>query len=72
MALRDNRIAAESVGVNVTKYKLMAFVTSAALAGALSAAPFRLGRMRPARALSWSLLVASITRMSTTAYTSIR
>lgn len=34
MALRDNRIAAESVGINVTKYKLMAFVISAALAGA--------------------------------------
>ncbi len=34
MALRDNRIAAESVGINVTKYKLMAFTTSAALAGA--------------------------------------
>ena len=34
MAIRDNRIAAESVGLNVTKYKLMAFVTSAALAGA--------------------------------------
>ena len=34
MAIRDNRIAAESVGVNITKYKLMAFVTSAALAGA--------------------------------------
>lgn len=34
MALRDNRIAAESIGINVTKYKLMAFVTSAALAGA--------------------------------------
>ena len=34
MALRDNRIAAESVGINVTKYKLMAFVTSAAMAGA--------------------------------------
>ncbi len=34
MALRDNRIAAESVGIGVTKYKLMAFVTSAALAGA--------------------------------------
>ena len=33
MALRDNRIAAESVGIGVTKYKLMAFVTSAALAG---------------------------------------
>ena len=37
MALRDNRIAAESVGINVTKYKLMAFVTSAALAGAARA-----------------------------------
>lgn len=33
MAIRDNRIAAESVGINVTKYKLMAFVISAALAG---------------------------------------
>lgn len=37
MALRDNRIAAESVGINVTKYKLMAFVTSAALAGTAGA-----------------------------------
>ena len=37
MALRDNRIAAESVGINITKYKLMAFVTSAALAGAVGA-----------------------------------
>ena len=34
MAVRDNRIAAESVGVNITKYKLMAFTVSAALAGA--------------------------------------
>lgn len=34
MSIRDNRIAAESVGINVTKYKLIAFVTSAALAGA--------------------------------------
>ena len=34
MSIRDNRIAAESVGINITKYKLMAFVTSAALAGA--------------------------------------
>lgn len=33
MAIRDNRIAAESVGINITKYKLMAFVTSATLAG---------------------------------------
>ena len=37
MALRDNTIAAESVGINVTKYKMMAFVTSAALAGAAGA-----------------------------------
>ena len=33
MSIRDNRIAAESVGINVTKYKLMAFMISAALAG---------------------------------------
>ncbi len=32
-AIRDNRIAAESVGINITKYKLLAFVISAALAG---------------------------------------
>ena len=37
MAVRDNRIAAESVGINITKYKMMAFVTSAALAGAAGA-----------------------------------
>ncbi|MCC8137208.1 MAG: branched-chain amino acid ABC transporter permease [Clostridiales bacterium] len=30
---RDNRIASESIGINVTKYKLMAFTVSAALAG---------------------------------------
>ena len=34
MAARDNRIAAESVGISVTKYKMIAFVTSAVLAGA--------------------------------------
>lgn len=33
MAIRDNRIAAESIGINITKYKLMAFSISAALAG---------------------------------------
>lgn len=33
MAIRDNVIAAESVGIHVTKYKLMAFSISAALAG---------------------------------------
>ena len=37
MAVRDNRIAAESVGIPITKYKMMAFVTSAALAGAAGA-----------------------------------
>ncbi len=33
MAIRDNRIAAESTGLNIIKYKMMAFVTSAAFAG---------------------------------------
>lgn len=33
MAIRDNRIAAESMGLNVTKYRMMAFVTAAVLAG---------------------------------------
>ena len=33
MSIRDNQIAAESLGINITKYKLMAFTISAALAG---------------------------------------
>lgn len=37
MAIRDNRIAAESIGINVTKYKLMAFTVSAAFAGVAGA-----------------------------------
>jgi len=49
MAIRDNRIAAESVGINITKYKLMAFVTSAALAG-MSGALF---------SMNYSTIVAS-------------
>jgi len=32
-AIRDNEIAARATGINVTKYKLTAFITSAALAG---------------------------------------
>ncbi len=32
-AIRDNRIAASSIGINITKYKLMAFTISAAMAG---------------------------------------
>lgn len=37
MAIRDNRIAAESVGINISKYKLMAFAISASLAGVAGA-----------------------------------
>lgn len=37
MAIRDNRIAAESVGIDVASYKMQAFVISAALAGAAGA-----------------------------------
>lgn len=33
MSIRDNRIAAESVGINVTKYKLIVFSVSAFFAG---------------------------------------
>ena len=35
MAIRDNRIAAESIGINITKYKLMTFTISAGAAGVL-------------------------------------
>lgn len=34
MAIRDNRIAAESVGINVTRYKLTVFMLAAFFAGA--------------------------------------
>ena len=37
MAIRDNRIAAESIGIPVAKYKMIAFVISAAIAGAAGA-----------------------------------
>ncbi len=33
MAIRDNRIAAESVGIDITKFKLIAFTLSASMAG---------------------------------------
>lgn len=33
MSIRDNRIAAESIGLSISKFKLTAFVISAALAG---------------------------------------
>ena len=34
MAIRDDRIAAESIGLDVTRFKMTAFITSAAIAGA--------------------------------------
>ncbi len=37
MAIRDDRIAAESIGLDITRYKMTAFVMSAALAGAAGA-----------------------------------
>lgn len=37
LAIRDNRIAAESVGINVMKYKMITFVISTTLAGAAGA-----------------------------------
>ena len=33
MAIRDNRIAAESVGIDITRFKILAFTISAAMAG---------------------------------------
>lgn len=49
LAQRDNAIAAESVGINITKYKLMGFVFSAAMAG-MAGALF---------AMNYSTIVAS-------------
>ena len=37
IVVRDNKIAAESVGISVTQYRMIAFVVSAALAGAAGA-----------------------------------
>ncbi len=37
MAIRDNHIAAESVGINITKYKMTAFTISAVIAGCAGA-----------------------------------
>lgn len=37
MAIRDNRIAAESIGINISKYKMIIFFVSAALAGVAGA-----------------------------------
>ena len=37
LAVRDNRIAAESVGISTLRYRMIAFVVSAALAGAAGA-----------------------------------
>lgn len=37
MSIRDNRIAAESVGINITRYKMLAFTLSAVIAGCAGA-----------------------------------
>ena len=54
MAIRDNRIAAESVGVNITKYKMTAFVISAAMAGAAG----------PLFAMNYSTIAVSYTHLT--------
>ena len=67
MAIRDNRIAAESVGINITKYKLMAFSISASLAGvagvlyahnlsSLAATPKRFGSNMSIRILGYVVM----------------
>lgn len=43
MAIRDNRIAVDSIGIPATRYKLLAFVISATLAG-MGGALFALGQ----------------------------
>ena len=40
MSIRDNKIAAESIGISVTRYKLLAFAISAGMAGTLYAMNF--------------------------------
>lgn len=37
MAIRDNRIAAETIGIDITKFKILAFAISAAMAGVAGA-----------------------------------
>ncbi|NIP33948.1 MAG: branched-chain amino acid ABC transporter permease, partial [Thermoplasmata archaeon] len=41
-ALREDEDAAKVMGINVTKYKIIAFITSAALAGLLGATAWAL------------------------------
>ncbi|MEM0463124.1 MAG: branched-chain amino acid ABC transporter permease [Pyrobaculum sp.] len=45
-AIRQDEDAAKVMGINPTKYKLMAFMTSASLSGLLGAAYFSLGNMQ--------------------------
>ena len=53
MSIRDDRIAAESIGINITKFKLMAFAISSALAGvAVCFMPTICLLWRPAPAIS--------------------
>ncbi|MEM0278210.1 MAG: branched-chain amino acid ABC transporter permease [Pyrobaculum sp.] len=45
-AIRQDEDAAKAIGINPTKYKLLAFITSASLSGLLGAAYFSLGNMQ--------------------------
>jgi len=45
-AIRQDEDAAKVMGINPTKYKLLAFITSASLSGLLGAAQFPLGNMQ--------------------------
>ena len=45
-AVRQDEDAAKAIGINPTKYKLLAFITSASLSGLLGAAYFSLGNMQ--------------------------
>ena len=51
MAIRDNRIAAESIGINVTYFKLAVFMLSAFFAGAAGTPLRPLLRKRQGRVL---------------------
>lgn len=47
MSIRDNRIAAESMGINVTKYKLIVFAVSAFFAGVAGVIFSHYGTVQP-------------------------
>ena len=60
MAIRDNVIAAESIGINVTKYKLMAFTISAAMAGLSKHVPVKVSARGIGRGLHDRLVYSRV------------